>query len=224
MPLDLRKAYREFYSATRQPEIITVPPVHYAVVRGFGDPNRRNKFLKQAITILYIVGRTLKMSYRTEHQIRDFVPYVMPPLEGFWRQTGEGGLDLTSKDRLHWMMASRLPEFVTREDFDWAVRYASAKREMDCAYARFQTIEEGLCVQCLHIGPYAEENGTAGRMEEFLSANGYALDLTEQRQHHEIYLSDARKIPAERLRTLLRQPIRPCVREERSQEAFYEDA
>ncbi len=208
MPFDFKKAYKELYMPKNKPVILTVPEAHYAVVRGSGNPNLENSLFKQSIAILYAVGRTLKMSYRTEHQIDGFVPYVMPPMEGFWCQADGGRMDLSCKRNMRWTMAIRLPDFITRADFDWAVQITTEKRDMDCAYAKFLTVEEGLCVQCLHIGPYEEEMRTVGLMEQFLRANGYALDLSEERQHHEIYLSDVRKIPPERLRTLLRQPIR----------------
>lgn len=214
MPLDLKKAHREFYRATNQPMIVTVPAVHYAVVRGVGESSLKNSFFKQAVMILYAVGRTLKMSYRTAHQIDGFVPYVLPPLERFWYRSQERRSDAAGTGMLYWTLASRLPDFVTRADFDWAVQHTTEQRDMDCAYARFVTMEEGLCVQCLHIGSYAERARTIERMHHFLGANGYAFDLTEQRQHHEIYLSDARKIPPDRLRTLLRQPIRMRQKEE----------
>ena len=190
------------------PEIVTVPKANYIAVRGMGDPNQEGGAYQRAVSILYAVAYTLKMSYKTDYRIEGFFEYVVPPLEGFWWQEGVDGIDYGDKSTFHWISVIRLPEFVTKKDFDWAVEEAARKKKLDCSLAEFLTIEEGLCVQIMHIGPFDHEPSTVALMDQYIAENGYANDMNENRLHHEIYLSDARKAAPEKWKTIIRHPIR----------------
>ncbi len=196
MPFDFKKEYKEFYLPPAKPVIVIVPKANYIAVRGKGDPNDEGGAYQQAIGILYAVAYTLKMSYKTDHRIKGFYDYVVPPLEGFWWQEGI------------WISVIRLPDFITQADFDWAVENASKKKRIDCSRAEFLTIDEGLCVQIMHIGPYDNEPASVALMDKFLAENGYENDMTASRLHHEIYLSDARKVAPENWKTVIRHPIK----------------
>ena len=208
MAFDFKKEYKEFYMPKKQPEIVKVPKANYIAVRGTGDPNEEGGAYKQAIGVLYAVAYTLKMSYKTEHKIAGFFEYVVPPLEGFWWQDGVDGINYADKAAFKWISVIRLPDFITREDFDWAVETASKKKKLDCSSAEFLTIEEGLCVQIMHIGSFDSEPESAALMDKYLAENGYANDLSESRLHHEIYLSDVRKSAPEKWKTVIRHPIK----------------
>lgn len=208
MAFDFKKEYKEFYMPKKQPEIVEVPKANYIAVRGTGDPNEEGGTYKQAIGVLYAVAYTLKMSYKTEHKIAGFFEYVVPPLEGFWWQEGVDGINYADKAAFKWISVIRLPDFITREDFDWAVETASKKKKLDCSSAEFLTIEEGLCVQIMHIGSFDSEPESAALMDKYLAENGYANDLSESRLHHEIYLSDVRKSAPEKWKTVIRHPIK----------------
>ena len=208
MAFDFKREYREFYMPKDQPEIIHVPPMNYIAVRGQGNPNTEDGAYQQAIGILYAVAYTLKMSYKTDYKIAGFFEYVVPPLEGFWRQDNVDGVNYSDKSGFHWISVIRLPDFVTKTDFDWAVQTAANKKQLDCSSAEFLTIEEGLCVQIMHVGSYDDEPASVAVMDEYLAQNGYANDLTAERLHHEIYLSDPRKTAPEKRKTVLRHPIK----------------
>ena len=208
MAFDFKKEYKEFYMSKSVPEIVTVPKANYIAVRGMGDPNQEGGAYQSAVSILYAVAYTLKMSYKTDYRIEGFFEYVVPPLEGFWWQEGVDGIDYGDKSTFHWISVIRLPEFVTKKDFDWAVEEAARKKKLDCFLAEFLTIEEGLCVQIMHIGPFDHEPSTVALMDQYIAENGYANDMNETRLHHEIYLSDARKAAPEKWKTIIRHPIR----------------
>ena len=208
MAFDFKKEYKEFYMPAARPSIVTVPPMNYIAVRGEGDPNAEDGAYKQAIGLLYGIAFTIKMSKKGDHRIEGFFDYVVPPLEGFWWQDGVEGIDYTHKERFQWISVIRLPDFVTKKDFDWAVAEATRKKKTDFSRAEFLTCDEGLCVQCLHIGSYDDEPATVEQMHRYMEELGYALDITEQRLHHEIYLSDVRKVAPEKLKTVIRHPIR----------------
>ena len=208
MAFDFKKEYKEFYMPAARPSIVTVPPMNYIAVRGEGDPNAEDGAYKQAIGLLYGIAFTIKMSKKGEHRIEGFFDYVVPPLEGFWWQDGVKWIDYARKDRFQWISVIRLPDFVTKKDFDWAVAEATRKKKTDFSRAEFLTCDEGLCVQCLHIGSYDDEPATVEQMHRYMEELGYALDITEQRLHHEIYLSDVRKVAPEKLKTVIRHPIR----------------
>ena len=208
MAFDFKKEYKEFYLPPQKPVIVTVPKANYIAVRGKGDPNEEGGAYQQAIGILYAVAYTLKMSYKTDHRIKGFYDYVVPPLEGFWWQEGIDGVDYRDKSTFCWISVIRLPDFITRADFDWAVETASKKKKIDCSGAEFLTIDEGLCVQIMHIGPYDDEPASVALMDRFLEENGYENDFSATRLHHEIYLSDARKVAPENWKTVIRHPIK----------------
>ena len=208
MAFDFKKEYKEFYMPKNKPEIVTVPKANYIAVRGKGNPNEIDGAYQQAISILYAVAYTLKMSYKTEHKIEGFFEYVVPPLEGFWWQDNVDGIDYADKAAFNWISVIRLPEFITKKDFEWAVETASEKKKLDCSSAEFLTIDEGLCVQIMHIGAFDDEPQTIALMDEYIAQNGYENDITESRLHHEIYLSDARKVAPEKWKTVIRHPIK----------------
>lgn len=208
MAFDFKKEYKEFYMPKNKPEIVTVPKANYIAVRGKGNPNEIDGAYQQAISILYAVAYTLKMSYKTEHKIEGFFEYVVPPLEGFWWQDNVDGIDYADKTAFNWISVIRLPEFVTQKDFEWAVETASEKKKLDCSSAEFLTIDEGVCVQIMHIGAFDDEPQTVALMDEYIAQNGYENDITESRLHHEIYLSDARKVAPEKWKTVIRHPIK----------------
>lgn len=208
MAFDFKREYREFYLPKGTPELVTVPVTNYIAVRGQGDPNEEGGAYKQAIGVLYAVAYTLRMSGRSGHKIEGFFDYVVPPLEGFWQQAGSIPFDGRDKASFLWTSVIRLPDFVTEADFTWAVETASRKKGLDCSAAEFLTVEEGLCVQIMHIGPYDDEPISVALMDAFLAEKGYAADFGGLRLHHEIYLSDARKVPPERRKTVIRHPVR----------------
>ena len=208
MAFDFKKEYKEFYLPKAKPELVTVPPMNYIAVRGKGDPNEEDGAYKQAIGLLYGIAYTIKMSKKGSRQIDGYFDFVVPPLEGFWQQSGSNTIDYAHKENFEWISVIRLPDFVTKADFDWAVQEATAKKKLDFSPVEFLTVDEGLCVQCMHIGPYDDEPATVAAMDAFVQANGYANDLTDVRRHHEIYLSDVRKTVPEKLKTVIRHPIK----------------
>ena len=208
MAFDFKKEYKEFYMPKGKPEIVMVPKANYIAVRGKGNPNDEGGAYQQAVGILYAVAYTLKMSYKTDYRIEGFFDYVVPPLEGFWWQDGVDGIDYSDKSTFNWISVIRLPDFVTQKDFDWAVNTAQKKKHLDCSGAEFLTIDEGLCVQIMHIGPFDDEPVTVRMMDAYLLENGYENDFSDSRLHHEIYLSDARKVAPEKWKTVIRHPIK----------------
>ena len=208
MAFDYKKEYKEFYLPKNKPGLITVPRMNFVAVRGRGDPNEEGGAYKQAIGLLYGIAFTIKMSKKGDRQIEGYFDYVVPPLEGFWWQDGVQGIDYAHKETFRWISAIRLPDFVTQADFDWAVEEATRKKKADFSKAEFWTYEEGLCVQCLHVGPYDAEPATVARMHAYMEDQGCRLDITEHSMHHEIYLSDARKVAPERWKTVIRHPVR----------------
>ena len=217
MAFDYKKEYKEFYMPPKKPGIVTIPKMNYVAVRGKGDPNVEDGEYKQAMGLLYGIAFTIKMSYMGSHKIEGYFSYVVPPLEGLWWQEESAGtelgkliagMDYAHKEKFHWIAMIRLPDFVTKEDFDWAIAEATAKKKTDFSKVEFFTYEEGECVQCMHIGSYDEETETIQRMEAFAAENGYQIDITKKRMHHEIYLSDPRRTAVEKLKTVVRHPIR----------------
>ena len=211
MAFDFKKEYKEFYLPKNTPEIVTVPKANYIAVRGKGNPNEEGGAYQQAVGILYAIAYTLKMSYKSDYKIEGFFEYVVPPLEGFWWQDGVDGCDYCSKAEFNWISVIRLPDFVTKADFDWAVKAASAKKKMDCSKAEYLTVEEGLCVQIMHHGSFDDEPATVAIMNQYIEEYGYRNDFNNARLHHEIYMSDARKIAPEKWKTVIRHPI--CKKE-----------
>jgi len=208
MAFDFKKEYKEFYMPKSKPAIVEVPPANYIAVHGKGDPNEEGGAYQHAVSVLYAVAYTLKMSHKTDYAIKGFYEYVVPPLEGFWRQEGVDGVDYSDKSSFCWVSVIRLPDFIRRQDFDWAVEQASKKKKLDCSGAELLTLEEGLCVQMLHTGAYDDEPATVAVMDAWISENGYVNDFTPDRLHHEIYLSDPRRTPPEKRKTVIRHPVR----------------
>lgn len=208
MAFDYKKEYKEFYLPPKKPAVIRIPEMNFVAVRGKGNPNEEGGAYKEAIGILYAIAFTIKMSYKGNHDIAGYFQYVVPPLEGLWWQDGIKGVDYTKKEELNWISMIRLPEFVTGDVFNWAKAEAEEKKQRDFSGAEFFTYDEGLCVQCMHVGPYDDEPRTIAAMEELTAAMGYETDLSDRRLHHEIYLSDPRRCAAKNLRTVIRQPIK----------------
>ncbi|MBQ3423816.1 MAG: GyrI-like domain-containing protein [Clostridia bacterium] len=208
MAFDYKKAYREFYMPERTPSVVTVPGMNYIAVRGHGDPNAEDGAYRQSVGLLYGIAFTIKMSKKSDHRIEGYFDYVVPPLEGFWWQDGVKGIDYAHKENFKWISVIRLPDFVTKADFDWALEEAAGKKKTDFSKVEYLSYDEGLCVQCMHIGPYDDEPVTVARMHAFMERQGYVLDITDRRFHHEIYLSDARRAAPEKLKTVIRHPIR----------------
>lgn len=208
MSFDFKKEYKEFYMPGKKPSIAEIPEMNYIAVRGKGDPNQENGSYQNSLKLLYPVAFTIKMSYKGSHNIEGYFEYVVPPLEGFWWQDDIFGVDYSQKDKFNFISVIRLPDFVSKEDFEWAIYEASAKKGMDFSSVEFMTIEEGLCVQCMHIGPYDNEPETVDIMNKFLRKEGYENDFESGRLHHEIYLSDPRRCQPQRLKTVIRHPIK----------------
>lgn len=209
MPFDYKKEYKEFYMPKNKPSIVEIPKMNYIAVRGKGNPNAEDGEYKKSIGLLYAIAFTIKMSYKGSHKIDGYFEYVVPPLEGFWWQDGNSnGMDYTNKDSFNFISVIRLPDFVTQKDFDWAIEEATDKKKQDFSKVEFLTCDEGVCVQCMHIGSYDNEPATVELMHRYMTENGYELDITDTRLHHEIYLSDPRRCDVSRLKTVIRHPIK----------------
>ncbi|MBO5319545.1 MAG: GyrI-like domain-containing protein [Ruminococcus sp.] len=208
MAFDFKKEFKEYYMPKNKPQIVDIPSMNYIAVRGKGNPNDEGGEYKKATEVLYAVAYTLKMSYKTDYKIEGFFEYVVPPLEGFWWSDNGRDFDYSDKSELKWISVIRLPDFVTEKDFLWAVETASKKKKIDCSSAEFLTVAEGLCVQIMHNGSYDDEPATVAVMDEYISENGCVNDLGSERLHHEIYLSDPRKSPPEKWKTVIRHPIK----------------
>ena len=208
MAFDFKKEYKEFYLPKEKPVIVDMPAANYIAVRGKGDPNEEEGDYKKAIGMLYAIAYTLKMSYKTDHRIEGFYEYVVPPLEGFWWQEGADGIDYSDKSSFNWISVIRLPDFITESDLEWAKLSALKKKNLDCSAVEMISITEGLCVQIMHTGSYDDEPRSVALMDSFIKDQGYINDITDKRLHHEIYLSDARKTAPEKLKTVIRHPIK----------------
>ena len=208
MAFDYKKEYKEYYLPKNKPQIVDIPIMNFIAVRGKGDPNEEGGEYKQALELLYGIAYTIKMSKKTDYRIEGYFDYVVPPLEGFWEQEGTVGIDYSRKSDFKWTAMIRLPDFVTKADFDWAVAQAAEKKKLDFSKVEFITVEEGLCVQCMHMGSYDDEPATVALMDSYAESMGYDIDITPQRQHHEIYLSDPRKTASEKLKTVIRHPVK----------------
>jgi hypothetical protein len=208
MVFDYKKEYKEFYMPKNRPEIVTIPKMNYIAVRGIGDPNEEEGAYKASIGLLYGIAYTIKMSKKGAHQIKGYFDYVVPPLEGFWWQEGVAGVDYARKEKFCWISVIRLPDFVLKSDVEWAISEASNKKKQDFSPVEFLTIEEDLCVQMMHIGAFDEEPQSVEKMDQLIKEQGYENDFTKDRLHHEIYLSDTRKVNKEKWRTVIRHPIK----------------
>ena len=209
MAFDYKREYKDLYRPGRKPALITVPPMNYVAVRGKGDPNAEGGSYQQALQMLYGISFTIKMAPRSRHAIDGYFEYTVPPLEGFWKTAGGSLFDPSRKDRLEWISCIRLPEFATEDVLEWAKAEAARKKGSIFDAAEFLTVDEGLCVQCMHLGPYDSEPATIEAIESFADEAGCAFDHSHGRLHHEIYLSDPRRTAAERLKTVIRIPVAP---------------
>ena len=208
MAFDFKKEYQSFYLPARTPQIVTLPAMRFLAMRGAGDPNLEDGSFKQAVSVLYAVAYTIKMSKLGDHRMEGFFDFVVPPLEGFWQQEGGGAFDPARKDALRWICVIRVPDFVTEAECAWAAEEAGRKKRLDCTGAELLTIEEGLCVQILHLGPFDSEPASIRLMEEYAAQQGFEPDFSGDRLHHEIYLTDARRVEPEKWKTVIRHPIR----------------
>ena len=208
MAFDFKKEFKEYYQPKNKPEIVNIPSINCLAVRGSGDPNDETGDYKKALESLYAVAYTLRMSYKTDYKINGFYEYIVPPLEGFWWQDGTDGVNYADKTSFNWISVIRLPDFISGKDIEWAVRTATKKKKTDCSQVKFLTVNEGLCVQIMHIGPYDNEPVTVKLMDDYLAQNGYENDLNSERMHHEIYLSDPRKCLPEKMKTVIRHPVK----------------
>lgn len=211
MAFDYKKAYKAFYMPKSKPLLVTVPCMNYIAVRGQGDPNAEGGAYKQSIGLLYGIAFTLKMSKKSDYRMEGYFDYVVPPLEGFWYQDGHVGIDYVHKESFKWISVIRLPDFVTKKDFLWAMETAEKKKKTDFSKVEYWTYDEGTCVQCMHVGAYDDEPATIAKMGEYIKNEGYTFDFSPTRVHHEIYLSDARRVLPEKLKTVIRLPIKPLI-------------
>ena len=211
MAFDFKKEYKEFYLPKNKPSIVMVPKMNYIAVRGSGDPNAEGGEYKESIGLLYGIAFTIKMSKMGDHRIDGYFDYVVPPLEGFWWQQGMTGIDYNHKEKFEWISVIRLPDFVAKADFEWAKEEATKKKKTDFSKVELFSYDEGLCVQIMHLGSYDDEPATIALMDNYVEENGYANDLSDTRLHHEIYLSDPRKSPPEKWKTVIRHPIKEAA-------------
>lgn len=211
MTFDYKKEYKEFYMPKNQPMIIDIPKMNYLAVRGKGDPNAEDSEYYKSIPLLYGIAYTIKMSKKTDHQIKGYFDYVVPPLEGLWWQDGIDGVDHDHKEKFNFISMIRLPDFVTKDDHEWAIKEANKKKQIDHSKVEFFTYDEKTCVQCMHIGPYDDEPYTVELMHKFIAEKGYVLDFSDQRLHHEIYISDPRRCDQNKLKTVIRHPIKALI-------------
>ncbi len=208
MAYDFKKEQKEIYQPKAKPSIVTVPKMNYLAVRGKGNPNEEGGEYQQAIQLLYPVAYALRMSYKTDYKIEGFFEYVVPPLEGFWWIENLEGMDYNRKDDLEWISVLRLPDFITKKDFDWAINQVTVKKKIDCSKVEFFGYDEGLCVQMMHIGHFDNETETVELMQKFIEEEGYVEDFVGGRMHHEVYITDIRKSVPEKWKTVVRHPIK----------------
>ena len=208
MAYDFKKADRQLYRPTSKPALIDVPQMQFITASGHGDPNQEGGQYQQCLQQLYTVAYTIKMSKMGSHEIADYFDFVVPPLEGFWWQPGVKGVDYSHKERFHFISAIRMPDFVTPDVLAWTVEEAARKKKVDCSAVQLTTITEGKCAQIMHVGPYDDEPATIAKLQQFVDDQGLQLDYSDQRHHHEIYLSDPRRVKPERMKTVIRIPVK----------------
>lgn len=223
MAFDYKKEYKEFYMPKKKPSIVEIPKMNFIAVRGTGNPNDENSEYKNSIGLLYAIAFTIKMSYKGDHKIDGYFEYVVPPLEGFWWQENTHGIDYNRKEDMNFISVIRLPDFVTKNDFMWAVDEAVKKKKQDFSKVEFLTYDEGICVQCMHVGSYDNEPETVDLMHKYMKENDYELDITDSRLHHEIYLSDPRRCDESKLKTVIRHPIKKKKKENENGNGNKED-
>ena len=208
MAFDYKKEYKEFYLPPKKPVIVNIPKMNYIAVRGKGDPNEEDGEYKRAMSLLYPIAYTLKMSPRSGKETEGYFEYVVPPLEDLWWQEVIDGFDLKRKNLFNWISLIRLPEFFNESDVDWAKEEVKRKKDLDTSSLEFFTYKEGLCVQMMHIGSFDDEGESVKLMDEFIKKEGFENDFSPLRLHHEIYLSDFRRTAESKLKTVIRHPIK----------------
>lgn len=208
MAYNFKKEQKDLYNPGQRPMVADVPAMNYVAVRGHGDPNAADSEYQRSLPLLYAVAYTIKMSKKGDQQIPGYFDFVVPPLEGYWWQTGIKGVDYDHKEKFSFISMIRLPDFVDQAAFKWAVKEASAKKNMDLTKVEFLPQHEGLCVQACHVGPYDDEPRTVAQLHTFMEKMGLQLDINNHRHHHEIYLSDPRRSKPENLKTIIRIPVR----------------
>lgn len=208
MTYDFKKEFKEQYPKKTNPNILEIPNQIYISVKGKGNPNDKDGAYAKAVQNLYAIAYTIKMSKNGTTQLPGYFDFVVPPLEGFWWQTDLKGVDYSRKDDFEWISLLRMPEFVDETVLEWAKKTVIDKKELDTNNVTLLHYDEGMVVQCLHIGSYDNEPETVAKMNSYLKDEGYEIDLSEIRHHHEIYMSDPRKTSIEKLKTIIRHPIK----------------
>ena len=213
MTIDYKKTQKHLYQPKTTPEIIDIPEMVFLAIDGKGNPNTIEDY-KTAIEILYGLSYTIKMSKKAGNEPTGYFDYVVPPLEGLWSLddggafTG-GGQVIMDKDEFLWTAMIRQPEFVTQEVFKTAKEVLARKKpQLDLSSLKLVEFTEGLCAQVMHIGAYDDEPATIQKLSSFINSQGYVEDMAGSRRHHEIYLGDPRKSAPEKLKTVLRHPIK----------------
>ena len=207
--VDFKTAEKKLYQPPTTPGVIEVPTLRFLMVDGKGNPNEPGGSYQTAVELLYTLSYTIKMMPKNSHTPQGYFEYVVPPLESLWWLEADTGFENTDKSNYVWTAMLRQPEFVTEAVFDEAVQLAQRKKpQLPFSLVRLADMSEGLCVQCMHLGPYDDEPATLQRMNTFIEENRLVLDFSDTRRHHEIYLSDPRKTIPEKMRTVLRQPVR----------------
>jgi hypothetical protein len=213
MAYDFKKEFKVMYNPKTEPSIIDVPTMRFLMVDGKGDPNTSAEY-EAAVEALYTISYSIKMSKMSGNTPDGCFDFVVPPLEGLWDVYDEnytGGIP-ANKSQFVWTLMLRAPEFAAPEALE-AAKASSAKKkpDVDTSHVQLEDFTEGLRVQIAHIGSYDDEPQTAAKMDAFATANGYAIDFASGRLHHEIYLGDPRKTAPEKLKTVLRHPIRKVI-------------
>ncbi len=215
--LDYKKTEKQLYQPGPKPSLVRVPAMNFIMVDGKGDPNTKGGEYQQAVELLYALSYAIKMGYKRGSRPAGYSDYVVPPLEGLW-WLAEGtspGSDFSCKEKYYWTSMIRQPDFVSEDDFNRACGEVPLKKpDLDTAKARFETFEEGICVQIMHFGPYETEPETILKLDSFIEAKGYRNAIGTAgpggrvRRHHEIYLGDPRKTEPSKMKTVLRHPVK----------------
>ncbi|GHU23087.1 transcriptional regulator [Spirochaetia bacterium] len=204
--IDYKKENKELYLPKTTPGIINVPEMNYVAIDGKGNPNDENGEFNEGISVLYSIQYTIKMSKKKNDIPEGYFDYVVPPLEGFWWVDDKN--DIGNKSKYIWTIVIRLPEFVDKKIFEWACDEVVKNKKINTEKAKYVKINEGLCVQCMHIGPFDDEPKTIKLIDKYIEQNNLMNDINKERWHHEIYLSDFRKVKSEKMKTVLRIPVK----------------
>lgn len=207
--LDYKKEYKDLYLPKTKPMLIDVPNMKFIMVEGKGNPNEGNGQYQEALQLLYGLSFTIKMSKMGENKIDGYFEYVVPPLEGLWWNEKNKKVDYHYKEKFQWISMIRQPEFMTEEVFQWAKEELKKKKGVDTSKAEYREWKEGLCVQIMHLGSYDNEPETIRKIEEYIENNHLKNDIDGKlkRKHHEIYLSDPRRVAEKNLKTVIRIPV-----------------